>query len=88
MLDDIKVEVVHADYQRNGVGGEGFYAATIRCDGETLLATITYKDDGETFDDCSCRVVDPLDLLSHYRGDRIGDALIPKLSAYLEEHDK
>ena len=52
------------------------------------LTTIAYKDDGETFDDCSCRVVDPLDLTSHYRGDRIGDALIPKLSAWLEEHDK
>lgn len=88
MNEEIQVEVLHADYHRNGVGGEGFYAATIRCDGETLLAMISYKDDGETFDDCSCRVVDPLDLTSHYRGDRIGDALIPKLSAWLKRFDK
>ena len=85
---DIDVEVLTASYQRNGVGGEGFYAATIRCDRETLLALISYKDDGETFDDCSCRVVDPLDLTSHYRGDAIGAALIPKLSAWLKEQGK
>lgn len=88
MSYDIKVEVLTAAYQRNGVGGEGFYAATIKCDGETLFATIAYKDDGETFDDCRCRVSDPLDLTSHYRGDAIGAALIPKLSAWIEEHDK
>ncbi len=86
---DIDVEVLTADYQRNGIGGEGFYAVTIKCDRENfLLATISYKDDGETFDDCSCRVVDPLDLTSHYRGDAIGAALIPQLSAWLKEHDK
>ena len=88
MKGDIKVEVLTADYQRNGVGGEGFYAVLIRCDGESLLATIAYGDDGETFDECTCRVVDPLDLTSHYRGDRIGDELISKLVAYLKEHDK
>lgn len=88
MSYDIEIEVLRADYQRNGVGGEGFYAVLIRCDRESLLATISYKDDGETFDDCSCRVVDPLDLTSHYRGDAIGCALIPKLNAWLEEHDK
>jgi hypothetical protein len=88
MNEEIQVEVLTADYQRNGVGGEGFYAATIRCDNESLLATIAYKNDGETFDDCSCRVVDPLDLTCHYRGDRIGAALIPKLTKYLEEHNK
>ena len=84
----IKVEVLTADYQRNGVGGEGFYAVTIRCDNESLLATISYADDGETFDECTCRVVDPLYLTFHYRGDRIGDELIPKLNAYLKEHNK
>ena len=88
MNDRIQVEVMTADYQRNGVGGEGFYAATIRCDNESLLATIAYKDDGETFDECTCRVSDPLDLTCHYRGDRIGLELIPKLVAYLKEHDK
>lgn len=88
MNDKIQVEVMTADYQRNGVGGEGFYAATIRCDNESLFATIAYGDDGETFDECTCRVSDPLDLTSHYRGDRIGLVLIPKLKAYLEEHDK
>jgi len=87
MRDEIKVDVIAADYQRNGITGEGFYAVTIRCDGETLLATIAYKDDGETFDDISCRVVNPLDLTSHFRGDRIGDELIPKLKAYLAKED-
>ena len=87
-MNDIDVEVMNADYQRNGVGGEGFYAVLIRCDNESLLATISYADDGETFDECSCRVSDPLDLTAHYRGDRIGLALIPKLTAYLQEHDK
>lgn len=84
---DIKVDVLNADYQRNGVGGEGFYAVAIRCDGQSLLATIAYKDDGETFDDCSCRVVDPLNLKEHFRGDAIGCALIPKLVAYLKAKD-
>lgn len=88
MNEEIKVEVLTADYQRNGVGGEGFYAAAIRCDGETLLATIAYGDDGETFDECTCRVVNTLDFTQHYRGDRIGLELIPKLNAYLKEHDK
>ena len=87
MRDEIKVDVIAADYQRNGISGEGFYAVTIRCDGETLLATIAYKDDGETFDDISCRVVNPLDLAAHFRGDRIGDELIPKLKAYLAKED-
>lgn len=84
---DIDVVVIDASYQRNGVGGEGFYGVSIRCDGETLLATIAYKDDGETFDDCSCRVVDPLVLGSSYRGDAIGCALIPKLKKWLKEND-
>ncbi len=88
MRGDIDVVVISADYQRNGVGGEGFYAVVIRCDGETLLATIAYKDDGETFDECSCRVVDPLVLGSHYRGDRIGDELIAPLVKYLKETGK
>lgn len=84
---DIDVVVIDASYQRNGVGGEGFYAVSIRCDGETLLATIAYGDDGETFDDCSCRVVDPLVLGSSYRGDAIGAALIPVLNEYLKKQD-
>ncbi len=88
MRDEIKVDVIAADYNRNGVSGEGFFAVTIRCDGESLLATIGYHDDGETFDEITCRVVNPLDLRAHFRGDRIGDELIPKLNAYLKEHDK
>ena len=88
MNRDIDVEVLNTDYQRNGVGGEGFYAATIRCDGQTLLATIAYRDDGETFDDCSCRVVDPMNLEEHYRGDAIGCALIPKLTEYLKKEEQ
>ncbi|MCW4051199.1 MAG: hypothetical protein NWE89_15860 [Candidatus Bathyarchaeota archaeon] len=91
-MDDIKVAIVRAEYHRNGIGGEGFYAAVIHCDGETLLATIPYKadgstPDGESFDSCSCRVVDALDLSEHYRGDVIGDALIPKLEAYIKARE-
>jgi len=83
-MSSFEVNIVRAEYQRNGIGGEGFYAAVIRCDGETLLATITNAFDSENWDACSCRVVNPFDLSDHYRGDRIGDELIPKLEAYIK----
>lgn len=83
-MSSFTVDIVRAEYQRNGIGGEGFYAAVIHCDGETLLATITNAYDSENWDACSCRVVNPFDLSDHYRGDRIGDELIPKLEAYIK----
>jgi hypothetical protein len=75
----LTVTILEQDYQRNGVSGKGFYSFRIRTveDGETrtLLATIEGTEDDE-LDARTCRVVDPLDLSAHWRGDSIGDALM------------
>ena len=83
----MKVSILEKSYQRNGISGDGFEVYRIRSDGETLIATITYADGpgGERLDPTTCRVVDPLDLQSHYRGDVIGDALLDAIAESVAE---
>ncbi len=73
---NIKLAILERSYQRNGIAGEGFEVFRIRCDGQTLIATVGTNDQqAHGIDPASCRVVDPLDLEAHYRGDCIGEAL-------------
>jgi hypothetical protein len=77
------VQLLEHSYQRNGICGEGFNACTIYLPSPIrtkLLATIGYCADGERLDPASCRVVDPGDLTSHWRGDQIGDELAQLLT--------
>ena len=71
----LNLVVLESGYQRNGVSGEGFHVYRIKVDGQTLIATINDEREPE-----SCRVVDPLDLSSGWRGDVIGAALRERVS--------
>ncbi len=83
----MKVSILEKSYQRNGITGDGFEVFRIRCEGQTLIATIRYADGpgGERLDATTCRVVDPLDLESHYRGDVIGDWLLDAIAESVAE---
>lgn len=78
---NIKLAILERSYQRNGISGIGFEVFKIRCDGQTLIATVATDDrEPEGLDLETCRVLDPLDLEAHYRGDCIGDALVGELA--------
>lgn len=75
-IDNLKLKA-HG-YQRNGVGGEGFYYFRITWDDENknkregiATLTVTGDQDGEYPEkfNGSCRVVTPDNLDDHWRGD-------------------
>jgi len=68
-------KLIEMDYQRNGVGGEGFFVFSCECDGKKLIITVSTEDDGETLDYRQCRVVNPIDLDDHWRGDCFGESI-------------
>lgn len=68
------VTIKEHGFQRNGVGGEGFYYFRIsfKDDSSKLreaIATLTVEDDDPTQFNGSCRVVTPDNLEDHWRGD-------------------
>ncbi len=52
------IEILEADYHRNGVGGEGFYVGLIRDEGRRMLVTWfpEYEDDGNTLTPFQTRI--------------------------------
>lgn len=81
MKPKIKVSILERSYQRNGICGEPFEVVKFHLqeggdDGGTLIATIRGNDKlkAET-----CRVIDPTNLSSHWRGDVLGYELIKVL---------
>lgn len=80
-MGNIKVKILGDSYQRNGIGGEPFVSYRILLDDdEVVIATMVFDVENENLDYQSCRVVNPFDLEKHYRGDRIGDAIINLLN--------
>lgn len=81
------LQLLEHSYQRNGISGEGFFSCRVHLPApiaQTLFVTIGYDEDGERLDPSNCRVVDPFDLTSHWRGDQFGDELIPLLDEALK----
>lgn len=71
----MNIKIKQIRFNRNGISGEGFYAVWFNCDGEDLLATINSEADTTT-----CRVLDPANPAKAYRGDRIGMALVKRMT--------
>lgn len=76
----MKIKIKSLHFQRNGVGGENFYACYFSMkDGKSfpnMLATFqtTTLDDTDIIRS-SCRVVNLNDINSSWRGDEISDAI-------------
>lgn len=78
MTMDLKLKIKKHGYQRNGVGGEGFYYFLITFVDDSnkkreAIATLTVESD-ENSDlpqkfNGSCRVITPDNLDDHWRGD-------------------
>lgn len=73
---DFSVVILERSHQRNGVSGEPFDVFKIVCSDDNsveLIATMCREND--KWMTSSCRVVNPLELESHFRGDRFGIAI-------------
>ncbi len=90
----MKMKLTTLNYQRNGVSGEAFFAATVKNTSDTkgtFLITFQTKQDSDIIDRHSCRVV----MIEGYgviqpfyecwRGDCIADELQKCINALCEE---
>lgn len=78
MKSELSVKIIEYGYQRNGIGGEGFFYFLISFksdNGKTRRAIATLINDTdkngeypEKFNG-SCRVITPNNLADHWRGD-------------------
>lgn len=76
-VDGEPIMVVEADYQRNGVAGEGFYVLRFAYE-ERVLTGVLFgyvANTGEIQEYGYCAVVDPSDLTVHWRGDHFAPVL-------------
>lgn len=84
-----RLVITDIDSQRNGVAGEGFYVVkftyyvgelhgdVVWGQREELLGVLFPSDSSRT------AIIDPLNLASHWRGDRFADALRKAVSTHL-----
>ena len=86
------ISITKAVFHRNGSGGQSFYRVDFvnhyeNGEDDHLIAIIPTDATNEQAGDIECYVIDPLFVGAKWRGDVLGDVLIPALRAWNEAED-